>query len=294
MASQSGPIERLRGFTSPDVLLHTLLLHVARGYSLRETAVPAELSQVKCAASSHSMFSQRNVRRKGQKLIGTGEQQVCPGLYQRTFALLNTADRQSELLDTEYVHVVFTLPEEIEAIAYQNEEIAAIAYQNKEVVYDILFRATSETLRTITADPIHLGAEIGMPVASRITIPAPWATFFPVEGAEVARPSDRLRDSEFGISNRSSRRWTASDSSFSYAWLPSGSRRSPATTIATTARHEIRRFLRTSHLVGQVSSPGSLSKEQLAPDSRFSTRCRRLSPFWTRKLFYRAHPRGTF
>ena len=60
-------------------------------------------------------------------------------------------DRQSELLDTEYFHVVFTLP----------EQIAAIAYQNKEVVYDILFRATSETLRTIAADPKHLGAEIG-------------------------------------------------------------------------------------------------------------------------------------
>ncbi len=60
-------------------------------------------------------------------------------------------DRQQELLETEYFHVVFTLP----------EEIAAIAYQNKEVVYDILFRATSQALRTIAADPKHLGAEIG-------------------------------------------------------------------------------------------------------------------------------------
>jgi hypothetical protein len=60
-------------------------------------------------------------------------------------------DRQAELLETEYFHVVFTLP----------EEIAAIAYQNKKVVYDILFRATSETLSTIAADPKHLGAEIG-------------------------------------------------------------------------------------------------------------------------------------
>lgn len=41
------------------------------------------------------------------------------------------------------------------------EEIAAIAYQNKELVYGILFRATAETLRTIAADPKHLGAEIG-------------------------------------------------------------------------------------------------------------------------------------
>ena len=41
------------------------------------------------------------------------------------------------------------------------EEIAAIAYQNKKEVYGILFRTTAETLRTIAADPQHLGAEIG-------------------------------------------------------------------------------------------------------------------------------------
>jgi Putative transposase/Transposase zinc-binding domain len=60
-------------------------------------------------------------------------------------------DRQAELLPVEYFHVVFTVP----------QEIAAIAYQNKAVVYDILFRATAETLRTIAADPKHLGADIG-------------------------------------------------------------------------------------------------------------------------------------
>ena len=60
-------------------------------------------------------------------------------------------DRQAELLEVPYFHVVFTVP----------EEIAAIAYQNKEVVYGILFRATAETLRIIATDPQHLGAEIG-------------------------------------------------------------------------------------------------------------------------------------
>ena len=60
-------------------------------------------------------------------------------------------DRQSELLNTAYFHVVFTLP----------EQIAAIAYQNKRELYGILFRAAAETLRTIAADPKHLGAEIG-------------------------------------------------------------------------------------------------------------------------------------
>jgi hypothetical protein len=60
-------------------------------------------------------------------------------------------DRQTELLPIEYFHVVFTVP----------QEIAAIAYQNKTVAYDILFRATAETLRTIAGDAKHLGAEIG-------------------------------------------------------------------------------------------------------------------------------------
>src|SRR3954452_19442424 len=60
-------------------------------------------------------------------------------------------DRQAELLEVGYFHVVFTVP----------QEIAAIAYQNKELVLGILFRVTAETLRTIAADPKHLGAEIG-------------------------------------------------------------------------------------------------------------------------------------
>jgi hypothetical protein len=60
-------------------------------------------------------------------------------------------DRQAELLDVLYFHVVFTVP----------ELIATIAFQNQTVVYDILFQAAAETLRTIAADPKHLGAEIG-------------------------------------------------------------------------------------------------------------------------------------
>jgi hypothetical protein len=60
-------------------------------------------------------------------------------------------DRTADLLDTEYFHVVFTVP----------QAIAEIALPNKAGVYGILFRATAETLRTIAADPRHLGAEIG-------------------------------------------------------------------------------------------------------------------------------------
>jgi len=59
--------------------------------------------------------------------------------------------RQAELLPVDYYHVVFTLP----------EPISAIAYTNKAVVYRLLFEVAAETLRTIAADPKHLGARIG-------------------------------------------------------------------------------------------------------------------------------------
>lgn len=59
--------------------------------------------------------------------------------------------RQSELLQCDYFHVVFTLP----------EPLAALALQNKRQMYGLLFRATAETLQEIAADPQHLGAQIG-------------------------------------------------------------------------------------------------------------------------------------
>ena len=60
-------------------------------------------------------------------------------------------DRSEELLDVPYFHVVFTLP----------DEIAAIALQNPRVVYGILFQAVGQTLQEVAATPKHLGAKIG-------------------------------------------------------------------------------------------------------------------------------------
>lgn len=60
--------------------------------------------------------------------------------------------RQTELLPVDYYHVVFTLP----------APISAIAYYNKAVIYGLLFEVADETLRTIAADPKHLGARIGV------------------------------------------------------------------------------------------------------------------------------------
>jgi hypothetical protein len=44
MAWRTGAVERLRGFTSSEMLLRMILLHVGRGYSLRETAVQSKLA----------------------------------------------------------------------------------------------------------------------------------------------------------------------------------------------------------------------------------------------------------
>jgi hypothetical protein len=59
--------------------------------------------------------------------------------------------QQAELLPVDYHHVVFTIP----------EQLAAIALQNPKIVYDILFRTSAQTLLTIAGDPKHLGADIG-------------------------------------------------------------------------------------------------------------------------------------
>jgi len=62
------------------------------------------------------------------------------------------AARAAELVPVPYFHIVFTVP----------AAIGDIAYQNKAVIYDLLFRASAETILTIAADPKHLGARIAI------------------------------------------------------------------------------------------------------------------------------------
>jgi hypothetical protein len=72
----------------------------------------------------------------------------CQGAAARAWL----AAREADLLPVGYFHVVFTVP----------AEIADIAFHNKAAVYDLLFKAASETMITIAADPRHLGARIGI------------------------------------------------------------------------------------------------------------------------------------
>lgn len=72
----------------------------------------------------------------------------CQGAAARAWL----AEREADLLPVGYFHVVFTLP----------AEVADIAGHNKAALYDLLFKAASETMLTIAADPKHLGARIGI------------------------------------------------------------------------------------------------------------------------------------
>lgn len=59
--------------------------------------------------------------------------------------------RKRDLLPTRYFHAIFTLP----------DSLRPLALRNQEMVYNILFKAASETLKALTQDPKHLGAVVG-------------------------------------------------------------------------------------------------------------------------------------
>src|SRR5215469_16398490 len=74
----------------------------------------------------------------------------CPKCHGAAQAAWLTA-REGEVLDTPYVHVVFTLP----------HDLGPLALQNPRHLYGLLFRTVAQTLQDIAGDPKHLGADIG-------------------------------------------------------------------------------------------------------------------------------------
>jgi hypothetical protein len=95
---------------------------------------------LRCEKCSHTLIAYNSCRNRH-----------CPKC-QGTAAKEWLAEREAELLPVPYFHVVFSLP----------GRIADIAYQNKAVIYDLLLKVSAEALITITADPKHLGARIGI------------------------------------------------------------------------------------------------------------------------------------
>jgi Transposase zinc-binding domain/Putative transposase len=108
--------------------------------SCRTAALGGHVARCENSACGHTAIAYNSCRNR-----------ACPKC-QGTAAREWLAEREAELLPVPYFHVVFTLP----------AAIAEIAYQNKAVIYNLLFKASSETLLRIAADPKHLGARVGI------------------------------------------------------------------------------------------------------------------------------------
>jgi len=95
---------------------------------------------LRCQKCSHTAISYNSCRNRH-----------CPKC-QGAAAKEWLAEREAELMPVPYFHMVFSLP----------ARIADIAYQNKAAIYDLLFKASSQTMLTIAADRKRLGARIGI------------------------------------------------------------------------------------------------------------------------------------
>lgn len=117
--------------------------------SLGQLKVMTAIEQCRCAALGGHVLRCQDCQRL-QIAYNSCRNRHCPKC-QATAAQRWLDDRQADLLPVDYYHVVFTLP----------APISEIAYYNKATLYGLLFEVAAETLRTIAADPKHLGAQIG-------------------------------------------------------------------------------------------------------------------------------------
>ena len=118
----------------PSVAQEAVLRHIA---DCRTAALGGHLDL--CDACGHRRISYNSCRDRH-----------CPKCQSLARADWLEA-RLERLLPSAYFHVVFTIP----------DEIRPLALGNKRLIFDLLFTAAAQTLKTIARDPRHLGADIG-------------------------------------------------------------------------------------------------------------------------------------
>jgi hypothetical protein len=106
----------------------------------RTAALGGHVARCENAACGHTLISYNSCRNRH-----------CPKC-QAAASRRWLAEREAELLPVPYFHIVYTLP----------DRLRDIAYQNKRVVYNLLMKAAAETTLAIAADPKRLGARIGV------------------------------------------------------------------------------------------------------------------------------------
>ena len=144
---------RIRNYSprTADVYVSLVALDAERG----QAVTPAQNALLSALARCHTPALGGHVYRCDRcdiERIGYNgcRSRHCPSCLAHKSAAWMSA-RADELLPVPYFHVVFTVP----------EQVAALALGNKKVVLRILFRAAAQTLIEIACDPRHLGANIG-------------------------------------------------------------------------------------------------------------------------------------
>ena len=72
---------------------------------------------------------------------------MCQGLTNAVWV----DKRSRDILNAPYFHVVFTMPQELHALIYQNQRL----------LYSLFYRAVAETLQELSWDEKYLGAQAG-------------------------------------------------------------------------------------------------------------------------------------
>ena len=164
--------------------------------------------------------------------------------------------RKAELLDVPYFHIVFTLP----------PKIGALAFHNKAVIYDLLFKASAETLLTIAADPKRLGVKIGFTSVlhtwgSAMTHHPHVHMIVPGGGFAIA------------ANDTHEERWISASEEFLL----------PVPVLTRMFRGKMLALLKSAHAGGRLSFPGSIA--DLADKARFKAF---LEPLYTTNWYVHA------
>ncbi len=182
--------------------------------------------------------------------------------------------RKAELLEVPYFHVVFTLP----------PKIGALAFHNKAVIYDLLFKASAETLLTIAADPKRLGVKIGftsvlhtwgsaMTHHPHVHMIVPGGGFARDGSAPVGPAESGLTSGKTGQPKARQERWISASEEFLL----------PAPVLSAMFRGKMLALLKTAHADGRLSFPGSIAS--LADTARFKAF---LEPLYTTNWYVHA------
>lgn len=79
--------------------------------------------------------------------IGTALCPLCQGVSKTVWV----DKRSQDIFNAPYFHAVFTMPQQLHFLIYQNQEL----------LYDLMYKAAAETLSELSLDKKYLGAQIG-------------------------------------------------------------------------------------------------------------------------------------